>query len=68
MIKLNKSKNDFFNELSFFLVRPSLLKDQKVEICQNFNFDECSKQFFINPTILKEYNLFSQNTESSLEQ
>ena len=50
-----------------FLVRFPYEKDHKVEKCQTFNFDECSI-FLMHPFLIKEYNLFSQNTESSLEQ
>ena len=40
---------------------------KEIEKCQTFNFDECSKYSFGTPCILKEYNLFSQNIESSIE-
>ena len=43
-------------------------KPQKLEKCHSINFDEFSKQFLIEPFLLKEYNLFIQNTECSLEQ
>ena len=42
-------------------------KLQKIERCQTINFDECPKRI-IDPFLLKEYTLFSQNTESSLEE
>ena len=61
-------KWDFFYEWSIFWLDPPYEKDQKIEKCQTFNFDECPKYFFILPVILKEYTLFSPNDESSLEQ
>ena len=42
--------------------------EKKKKKCQTFNFDECSKWFSMDPFILNDYNLFSQNIESSLEQ
>ena len=37
-------KWDFFDKLSVcFFVRPPYEKDQKVEKCRTFNFEECSK-------------------------
>ena len=51
------------------LARPPYEKYQKIEKCQTINFDECPQYcFLIDPFLLKEYSLFSQNTESSLEQ
>ena len=29
---------------------------EKIEKCQSIHFDECSKYFFIDPFLLKEYN------------
>ena len=46
---------------------PPYKKTRNIEKGKNNNFDECSI-FFIGPFLLREYNLFSQNTEISLEQ
>ena len=61
----------FFYEWSkyIFWFNPTYEKDRKIEECQTVNFDESSKYiYFIDPFLLNEYHLFSQNTESSLEQ
>ena len=44
------------------------LKTRNIEKFQLINFDECLEQFIMHPFLLREYNLFGQNTESSLEQ
>ena len=55
------------NDQNIFWVDLPYEKDQKIEECQRINFDECSI-FFDNPFRIKEYNLSSQSSESSLEQ
>ena len=45
-----------------------LWKMSKNQKYQSNNFDKCPKYFIIDPFLLKEYNLFIQNTESYLEQ
>ena len=44
------------------------VKTRKIVKYKSIHFDECSKYFLMIPVLLKEYNLFSQNTESSLDQ
>ena len=44
-----------------------LWKDRKIENVKKFILMNV-QNIFIDPFLLKEYNLFSQNTESSLEQ
>ena len=56
------------NDQNIIFGYPPLLKTRKIEKCQSINFDECLNHFFIELGLLKEYHLFSQNTESSLEQ
>ena len=46
---------------------PPYGKTRKLEKYRSINFDECPI-FLIETFLIKEYNLFSQNTESSHEQ
>ena len=74
-IMINEDKWEIWKKMIFlindqfvFLFDPPYEKDQKVEKCLTFNFDECSIFLLILPVLLKEYNLFSPNNESYLEQ
>ena len=73
---INKDKREisknwkmiFFDEWwKYIFWLDPLQKRSKIEKYQAINFDKCS-YFFIDPFLLKEYILFSQSTESSLEQ
>ena len=56
-----------FDEWSkYVLVSPPYEEGRKIEKCQIINFDGCSIFLLIDPVLLKEYNLFSQNIESPL--
>ena len=71
--KWENSKNQnmrFFDEwlLYHFCLSPPYGNIRKIEKCQSINFDDCSKYILVNPFPIKEYNLFTQNTERSLEQ
>ena len=44
-----------------------LWKNSKNRKFQSINSDECPNFFLDILSLLKEYNIFSQNTESSLE-
>ena len=46
----NRKTRFIFDEWSkLLLVRPPYEKDQKIEKCQTFSFDKCSKYFFDTP-------------------
>ena len=67
-ISTNRKMIFIFDERSkYYAWLYPLMKKIKIEKCQTFNFDECSKYFLIDPFLLKEYNLFSQDNESSLD-
>ena len=70
MRKLNKRKMGLFliNDQNIIFGHPPL---KKLEISKKANqliLINVQNNFLIDPFLLREYNVFSQNTESSLEQ
>ena len=63
----SKCKIFLINDQNIMFGYPPLWKNSKIEKSQSINIDECL-EFFIEPFLLREYNSFSQNSESSLEQ
>ena len=64
----NRNMRFFMNDQDImFGYPPPMEKSKKSKKCQSINFDECLI-FLIDPFLLRGYNLFSQNTDSSIEQ